>query len=160
MNQKLTNIIGSFEGVSMKTPKFNLIGNRYVAKCVSVYDGDTANFVVCLNDEMTRFACRMTGYNSAEMKTKDELEKQAGIRAKKYLSSLILGKICVIEAGKFEKYGRLLTTVYVLDESDYSDITEVGEYIHHVVEHGINVNVCMVDKEYGQPYVGIGAKAW
>ena len=86
----------------------------------------------------------MEGYNSAELRTKDEDEKKKGIEAKNKLSELLLNKVVFVKCGEFEKYGRLLATIYLLNVK--------GEAT------GTPVNTLMVEQGYGKPYNGQGEK--
>jgi endonuclease YncB( thermonuclease family) len=81
----------------------------------------------------------MAGYNSAELRTKDEIERAAGMRARDALAERILDKIVTIRCGKWDKYGRLLIHVYV---------------------DGEDVNEWMVAAGYGAHYTGRGEKKW
>jgi endonuclease YncB( thermonuclease family) len=123
------------------TPIFSLEGLRTQAKCTSVYDGDTAYFAFRVNPDapVYRYKCRMAGYNSAELRTKDPAEKTAGLAAKNALLNEICGKIVTISVGKYDMYGRLLVTVFNGEE---------------------NVNQKMILGGYGKPYSGRGKKEW
>ena len=130
------------------TPKFTFAGQVLAAKCVYVYDGDTAHFAFrpCPNAGFRKISCRMLGYNSAEMKGKGvgEAEKAAAHAAKAHLQELIENRICELHLGEFDKYGRPLADVYVADGA--------GARIH--------VNGNMIAAGFGQPYDGRGEKKW
>jgi endonuclease YncB( thermonuclease family) len=124
-----------------KFPRFNLEG-VYEATCVRVYDGDTADFVFspCKCKENIRFSCRMLGYNSAEIRTKDPKEKEKAIKSKEALASKILYKKVFLQVlNKNDKYGRLLGTVTL---------------------NGENINDWMVTNGHGKVYKGRGKKNW
>ncbi len=123
------------------TPLYSLEGLRTQAKCTSVYDGDTAYFAFRAGPGMPiyRYKCRMDGYNSAELRTKDPVEKAAGLAAKNALVDEICGKIVSIVVGKYDKYGRLLVTVLNGTE---------------------NINQKMITGGFGKPYTGRGEKQW
>lgn len=125
-----------------KTPKWSFEGNHVTAKCVKVYDGDTATFVFIPypNSQPKSFSCRFLGYNSAEMRTDDSIEKTKGIAARDYLSSLILNQIVKLELGTFDKYGRILVQVYL--------------------QNGLHVNDEMLQSGHGKPYDGTGPKMY
>jgi endonuclease YncB( thermonuclease family) len=124
-----------------KTPKFTLCGQVVQAKCVDVYDGDTAQFVFRLemNHPLYRYSCRMTGYNSAEIKGQSVEEKEKAKIARDALKGLILGRVVTLNIGKFDKYGRPLVSVLV---------------------DGQDVNAWMISGGYGAPYTGKGEKKW
>lgn len=102
-----------------------------LAKCVKVYDGDTIHVVFRLHGELIRFKCRMTGYDSPELNSKDADTKAAAFFARDRLAERILDKNIECHFGKFEKYGRLLVTVYYKGE---------------------NINNWMLDHGYGVVY--------
>ena len=129
------------QSADIKTPKFSLKGIECEAKCVKVYDGDTAQFVFRPFSGYShyRFSCRMTGYNSAEIKGGTAEEKSRAIAARDALKGLILDKIVTLQIGDFDKYGRPLVNVKVDD---------------------IDVNMWMLANNYGKPYNGNGEKKW
>ena len=130
----------SLQDTHKKTPRFYFSG-VVEAKCVSVYDGDTAQF--CFKPfegcPISRFTCRMYGYNSAEIKSKDEEEKAKAVESRDALSRLILDKIVDLEVGRFDKYGRVLVKVFIEKQ---------------------NVNEWMIEQGYGKEYFGKGDKKW
>jgi endonuclease YncB( thermonuclease family) len=103
------------ENASLNTPLFTLNGLKFTAKCVKCYDADTIHIVIFYNGIFQRFVTRLIGIDSAEIKTHNEKEKQHAIKARDYLKDLILDKLILIECNKFDKYGRLLITVYYND---------------------------------------------
>jgi endonuclease YncB( thermonuclease family) len=128
----------------VKIPKFSLKGQEFYAKCVKVYDGDTCHLIFYYNSKLSRFICRMEGYNSAELKTKDENEKLKAIEAKNKLSEFILNKVVLIKCGDFELYGRLLATIYLLDENKIPWLA--------------SINMLMIEQGFGKEYNGRGEK--
>ena len=125
-----------------KTPKWNFEGKTFLSKCVKVYDGDTATFVFIpyANCNPHKFSCRMLGYNSAELRSKDVLEKEQAKLSRDYLSTLIFNKIVRLECHDNDKYGRILVNVYLQD--------------------GTHINQEMLKSGYGKPYHGTGTKLW
>lgn len=122
-------------------PRFSLKGITVAAKCVAVYDGDTAQFVFRLapGQPLYRYSCRMTGYNSAEIKGKTAEECAAAKIARDALRDQILNRIVQLQIGDFDKYGRPLVTV------------TLGY---------VNINSWMIIGGYGVEYDGTGAKKW
>jgi endonuclease YncB( thermonuclease family) len=126
-----------------KTSKFSLDGLVKLCKIVDVYDGDTCRAVFRHNGEICKWNIRMNGYDSPEMRpskkleNRDEIKKKA-IAAKNYLKSLIMNEkqFVYLKCGKFDKYGRLLGTLFVL-QSDT-----------------ISVNDTMIKNNYAYEYHG------
>ena len=122
-----------FRNATLKTPLFGLKGKTKWAKVVKVYDGDTIHVVFYLGFKLYRWKCRLLGIDTPEIKTKSEIEHAAAIKAKEKLSDLILNKIITIECNNFDKYGRLLITVY---------------------KSRVNINKFMVRQGYAYEYDG------
>lgn len=99
---------------SLDTRLFTLNGAEFEAKCVKVYDGDTIHIVTSLHEPiggrrtLRRFKCRLYGYDSAEMRTHDAIEKEAAIAARSALAQLVLDRIVIVKCRGEDKYGRLL----------------------------------------------------
>lgn len=122
---------------------FHELRGKFKAKVVSVYDGDTINVVILNIFSCKKYKVRMYGYDSPEMKpllTMKNRKKEItnAIKAKKYLASMILNKIVIVDTKKRDKYGRLLATIYVKSS----------------IFTTLNVNQIMIDKKYGKPYYG------
>lgn len=130
-NQELDNYL--LETGSLDTPLFTLEGRNCKAKCVKCYDADTIHIVIYYGNQLQRFVCRLLGIDSAEIRTSNKSEKEHAIKARDYLSNLILNKIIDIKCNKFDKYGRLLITIY------YNDI---------------NINEQLVQLNYAYEYDG------
>lgn len=126
------------ESATNTTPTFTIAG-EYMAKCVKVYDGDTATFVFRPFGILFKFSCRMLGYNSAEIRGGSEEEHKRAVAAKEALESMILGKIVKLEVGNMDKYGRPLVNVFLDDQ---------------------NINQWMIKNKYGVEYKGKGEKLW
>lgn len=122
-------------------PEFSLAGRTLQGKIVACYDGDTFHAVLQTDFGLWKFACRMAGYDTPEMKppkTKPDrdVEKARAVRAKQALLSHLVDGIHVpvgstgslanaeldaavaknrrtvpIICKEFDKYGRLLVEV-------------------------------------------------
>jgi micrococcal nuclease len=131
-NSKLEKLDDSIELFSLNNKIFD-------AKIVKVYDGDTCFAVFMLNNKPVKFKIRMMGYDSPEMKPllsnvnrNDEIKK--AIRARDELIKLVLNKCVKLECGKWDKYGRLLGTIYI--------------------ENNLCVNLHMIENNFGYKYNG------
>lgn len=127
---------------------FSFAGHRCLAKVVDVYDGDTIRVVFEYRGELIQYAVRMLGYDSPEMRppkaspTRDA-EKAAARASAAALTEKIGDAIVHLECGAFDKYGRLLATVFTRARDG---------------SRGEDVNAWMLANRYGVPYGG-GAKA-
>jgi endonuclease YncB( thermonuclease family) len=136
------------QSAGIKTPRMTFAGQTVIAKCVSVYDGDTAQFVWLVNDKHYRFTCRMAGYNSAEINGSTELEYKLAQKHKQALQDKILNKIVQLDLGHYDKYGRILVTV---------TFDGIAEQPADMLEHE-SVNSWMIRTKNGFVYNGSGEK--
>ena len=88
-------------------------GKNMEGKVVSVYDGDTVKIIMKVNDEFIKFNCRLSGIDTPEIRTKNSNEKKYGIFVRDKLREKILNKIVTVHCLKFDKYGRLLVTLFI-----------------------------------------------
>jgi endonuclease YncB( thermonuclease family) len=142
-------------------PEFSLAGKTLPAKVVSCYDGDTFHAVLQLEGNFWKFNCRVSGYDTPEMKppknkSDRDVEKARAVKAKQALLSHVCSDIkqmdismtnaeldaCVkantriieMECKEFDKYGRVLVDV--------------------LLPEGGRVSTWMVEKGYGYVYGG------
>lgn len=110
-----------------------------IVKVIKVYDGDTITIATTLpiiNDtNIYRFSVRLAGIDTAEIHSKNKLEREIAEKSREILHQLIFGKIVELKNIKFEKYGRLLADVYTIDTQ-------------------IHVNDYMLKHGYANPYDG------
>lgn len=117
---------------------FSLKGNRYPCRIVSVYDGDTCTALFKMDKKFVKFKVRMLGYDSPEMKPRlnipdrDKIKEDANA-AKEALILKTKNEKIIIECGDWDKYGRLLGTLY---------------------DGNLNINEWMIESEYGYRYDG------
>ena len=132
-----------------KVPLFSLKGKRFVAKPSNIYDGDTFSVIFEHNGNFIKYRCRCLGYDTPEMKPLKSnenrlIEKELAIKAKLKFEELLNKhetKMVKIDCFDFDKYGRLLVTVWnMVDEKSINDI--------------------MVDEGYGKVYDGGKKELW
>jgi len=85
------------------------------AYVIKVYDGDTFTIAVTFpwnKKQAYRFPVRINGIDCPELKTKNANEKFVALKAKEFVTNLILHKEVILENTKYEKYGRLCADVY------------------------------------------------
>tara|TARA_B100001093_G_scaffold479963_1_gene509422 strand:+ start:892 stop:1185 length:294 start_codon:yes stop_codon:yes gene_type:complete len=91
----------------------------------------------------------MLGYDSPEIKPRLNIKNRVDIinkavAARDYLKSLIENKIVDIQLSGFDKYGRVLSTVYIIDP----DSNKI------MCKNKLNINELMVRTGYGYSYMG------
>ncbi len=110
------------------------ITSGYVIK---VYDGDTitiCNRLPIKNcNDIFRFSVRLDGIDTPEMKSVSNREKKLAIEARDALYNKIYNKHITLRNNKTEKYGRILSTIYLGNE---------------------NINEWMIDNGYAVRYDG------
>jgi len=86
----------------------------HFCKVIKVYDGDTITIATKIHkmSPVYRFSVRLNGIDTPEIKTHSKTEKELAIKAKEFLSGIILDKIVELKNISTEKYGRLLADVY------------------------------------------------
>ena len=77
-------------------------------------DGDTIKAIVYLHNKPTRFTFRLNGLDAPE--TRKGEARNFGKKVKEIVTSMIDGRIIRIEAGDFDKYGRILARLYPYSE--------------------------------------------
>lgn len=122
---------------SLETNEFNFKGQTKIAKVVSLYDGDTCKMTLFLEENLInisdtikpyRMTVRLNGLDAPEIKGSSDEEKKYAQISKHLLSELILGKLVKINCGNFDKYGRLLAEIFVLDIETNKEIN-VNEWM-------------------------------
>jgi endonuclease YncB( thermonuclease family) len=120
-----------------KIPYFNFKGQTFYAKPCHIYDGDTFSICWIWKGEPIKYRCRCLGYDSPEMKPSlsnpnREKEKQLALAAKNRFTQLLEANpfgLIKVECGEFDKYGRILVTVY--NNIDSKSINEIMIEEHH-----------------------------
>jgi endonuclease YncB( thermonuclease family) len=138
------------------TPIFSFNGLVTYGKAVDFYDGDTFNIIISYYDLLYHFKARMFGYDSPEMKPSLSLENREEVKknalvAKNRLMELLGSKdYFKVHCHEFDKYGRLLVSVFVKDHHDDND----EEEDNGVYDFNKTVNGQMVREGHGYSYYG------
>lgn len=131
---------------------FTLENQIFEAKVVKVYDGDTIHIVFPYFGKMYKWNCRLTGIDTPELRTKNEQEKEYGIKVRDALREKIMGKLVFIKCGEFDKYGRLLGEIF--DISSDKTIISTNESFKY------SINNWMIDNEFAFYYDGGTKQDW
>ena len=119
---------------------YSLDGVKTWGKIVDMYDGDTCRIILVHNDILQKFECRLVGVDTPEMKPSlsKEHRDQEIINAHKCRNRLLQlvtnchmpsldvmmkkpeckklldtnTKLIMVKCGEFDKYGRLLVTIF------------------------------------------------
>lgn len=150
---------------TIDTPLFTLNGQIHLAKCVKCYDADSIHIVIRFNNVFARFRCRLLGIDTPELRSKNAEEKKHAQVARDWLSHLILNKLIVVQCGDFDKYGRVLVSVYIPPNAHAvgggENINHTNAETTHPQQHNkiqidalLNVNQQLIDRGYAYAYHG------
>lgn len=142
---------------SRETLLFSLKDYQCNAKIVYVYDGDTVHIVFPFRNMngkkvLRRWKCRLEHIDTPELRTKDEKEKEMGYFVRNVLIRRILHQTLQVKCGAFDKYGRLLLTIYTPTNCK-EDWTIDGIFYS-------TVNEWLIGMKYAQPYEGKTKQKW
>lgn len=109
----------------------------YKARLIRIVDGDTIDAEIDLGfDTIVRKRIRLYGINTPETRTKDLKEKEKGLAAKQRLTELLKSEFIVETIlNKRGKYGRVLGTVYVMENEQKVNINETLVSEGHAVKY-------------------------
>ena len=122
-------------------PNFNSALDNYEteAKVASVYDGDSIRVIFPLNGTLYKWNCRLYGIDTPEIRTRNQKEKDLGLKIRDILREKILRKVVKLKCHELDKYGRLMIDVFYNDE---------------------NINKWLIDQGYAFSYDGGKKKSW
>jgi endonuclease YncB( thermonuclease family) len=126
-----------------KTPKFSFDNLETTCRVVSLYDGDTINVILPLTVNGNigyRFACRLMGIDTCELKNKNPFLKSVSEKSIIFLYNKITGKtlpdkpfadlkeiiesdlndnvyLLKVKCYQFDKYGRILLDIFIGNET-------------------------------------------
>jgi endonuclease YncB( thermonuclease family) len=120
-------------------PFFSYKGEQDLCKVSKCYDGDTIHIIRIIKKKPYRFSCRLLGIDTAELRTKNEKEKEFAIETRDFLANLILDKYVWVEFEHFDKYGRVLCNIYLS---------------HTNMKHKKSINQLLIDDGFAQSYDG------
>ena len=117
-----------------KIKLFSFSGLKTYCFIESVYDGDTVTVIFFYKKEAIKYKVRLNGIDTPEIRTKDLDEKQRGYEARDFLRWIILNKTILVEFLHYDKYGRVLGTLFDSKKND--------------------INQQMIDLGHAKPYFG------
>ena len=87
------------------TPKFSLESRILPAKCLDIYDGDTATFVVIISGDLYKFSMRLSGIDTPEIRPRrSNPNRDAEKKAAKYVRNRVLQLITDQEIDIYKNY--------------------------------------------------------
>ena len=118
---------------ALSIAKFSLDSQEYSGIVTKVYDGDSIHIVFEYKGEYHKWTCRLFGIDTAELRSKDAIEKAFAIETRDELSRKILYQNIDVKCHNFDKYGRLLVSIYKDNQ---------------------NINQWLIDSGYAKRYFG------
>lgn len=135
---EICNINSSDSSIKLFTLK-----DKYYAKIVECYDGDTLTCILKLDSCYYKFKVRLDGYDAPEMKPSKKIDpdlrtkiKTAATSVKKDLENLVLNKVVILQCNGFDKYGRILGVIKLTDNDSVSVNEIMTKNPHNYEYHG------------------------
>ena len=105
----------------------------------SVYDGDTFTVLYSDGGRLYRRRCRCKGYDSPELRSNNEHEKQCATLARDFLKSVLPNGVFRLKVCGNDKYGRWLVDVKIRK---------------HLCDSGRQLQDIMIESGHAQAYDG------
>jgi len=162
----MDNIIDKLTNIKCNDMELFTLNNiKTIGKVVDVYDGDTCKIILLYNNELHKFVCRLTGIDTPEMKpplknTNRDQEILSAYKCRNRLVQLVSNCDCPIEntfgkkefntlidtntkiinitCHEFDKYGRLLVSLYDINDIEFTQ----------------SFNKILIDEKYAKSYSG------
>jgi endonuclease YncB( thermonuclease family) len=149
MNSSDQELIKRLNSVSLSNVKrFSFNGYDTYAKVLKVQDADTITILFEYKDEIVKYNIRIQGIDAPELHSKISAEATLSKKGKEYLENLILNCIIRVSFGEFDKYGRVLATIYSLTSHSIDQIQET------------DVSKLLIEGGYVRPYDGGTKDKW
>lgn len=126
----------------------SLKGERFQAKIVHIYDGDTMHVVFYVFGDYYKWNCRILGVDTPEIRTKNMNEKSLAIHVRDILREHLLDQTVNIICDEFDKYGRLLIDVEMPEKFSQGD----SQFIY--------LSDWLINNKYAYPYEGGTKRNW
>jgi endonuclease YncB( thermonuclease family) len=121
------------------TPTYSLKGLRTLCKPLKIYDGDTLWIAFIFDHKLRKVKVRMSGYDSAEMRSHQPEQVKIENEAREKLIELLGKDLVEVEFYDNDKYGRPLVKIYM---------------------NKCCINDKMIESGYGKPYDGGKKTEW
>lgn len=130
-----------FKQYGGSTPSLSINGLKCYGRLIDVYDGDTVKVILPTFNSYYKFTIRLNGIDTCEIKSKDKILQDNGIKArdrvlelltnnkkdtKKDIKNLLESEVFLIwvECFNNDKYGRILANIYK-DKNEKKSISEI-----------------------------------
>lgn len=130
-----------FKQYGGSTPSLSINGLKCYGRLIDVYDGDTVKVILPTFNSYYKFTIRLNGIDTCEIKSKDKILQDNGIKArdrvlelltnnkkntKKDIKNLLESEVFLVwvECFNNDKYGRILANIYK-DKNEKKSISEI-----------------------------------
>ena len=130
-----------FKQYGGSTPSLSINGLKCYGRLIDVYDGDTVKVILPTFNSYYKFTIRLNGIDTCEIKSKDKILQDNGIKArdrvlelltnnkkntKKDIKNLLESEVFLVWVECFDndKYGRILANIYK-DKNEKKSISEI-----------------------------------
>jgi len=130
-----------FKQYGGSTPELSINGLKCYGRLIDVYDGDTVKVILPTFNSYYKFTIRLNGIDTCEIKSKDKILQDNGIKArdrvlelltnnkkdtKKDIKKLLESEVFLVwvECFNNDKYGRILANIYK-DKNEKKSISEI-----------------------------------
>lgn len=123
-----------------KVKRFSFDRIETYARVENIYDGDTITIIFEWKNTLIKTNIRLDGIDAPELHSDVETERNVCLKGIDILNQMIGNKVVRVIMGKMDKYGRVLSIVYNLDN--------------------ININQYLLDYNYVRAYKGGKKREW
>lgn len=95
--------------------EFSFDGYECLGKVIRVHDPDTITVIFEYNGNLYKKNLRLNGVDAPELHSTNKKEADLCKAGQKVLADLTLNQIIKIKMGKFDKYGRILSSIFTYD---------------------------------------------
>uniref|UniRef100_A0A6C0LF39 TNase-like domain-containing protein n=1 Tax=viral metagenome TaxID=1070528 RepID=A0A6C0LF39_9ZZZZ len=123
------------------TPELSVNGLKTFGRLVEIYDGDTVKVVLNAFGSYYKFTIRLNGIDTCEMKSKDKVLQEYGVKARDRLFEILTDKRVItkndiktildtdvylvwVECCAKDKYGRVLANIYK-NKDDNKSVSDI-----------------------------------
>ena len=120
------NEINTFVQNCLLSEPFTLEGRRCIARVNKVTDGDSMRVSIPVDGSVWEFSTRLYGIDAPESRARDVARRNLGKQAKAFVTNLLIpggeSQMVALELIKFDRFGRLLSNLYLQDGRNIADI--------------------------------------
>jgi endonuclease YncB( thermonuclease family) len=130
-----------FKQYGGSTPELSVAGVKCFGRLVEIYDGDTVKVVLNVFGSYYKFTMRLNGIDTCEIKSKDKVLQEYGVKTRDRLFEILTDKKVVtkndiksildtdvylvwVECCAKDKYGRVLANIYK-NKDDTKSVSDI-----------------------------------